>query len=368
MENTQQQPTMLSVDDLLSKMVAPTQAQEEKPKEEVLPEPPKQEEVPTLEAEPKAKVQKEEVVKTKSNYSNKIQTLLDTGFVDNFSITLDGEEVYLSDLEIEDEEVFNTILSQIKAEKDNKLKENYISKEGLDETTQKLIEIKKAGGDITEIIKKNVKAIDQLSDLKTVLDEGEDAEKEQLSIDILARDLKQKGLEDEVIEAQIRVYISKGELEDRATKVLDNHLSLHQQEIENKKQQELERIIKEKEESKTFRKNLSAKYKELTLPENISKVLIDNATKENALGITNTDDLYFQLRNSKDPKDIEKFAKINYAINNLDAFEDWISGKKVTKAKAQEIYKSSIVVNTGKTKAVESRNSVDDILSSMIKQ
>ena len=85
----------------------------------------------------------EEVPIIKTNYSKKIENLIDTGFVENFAITFNGEEVYLSDIDIKDEEVFKNLLSQIKEEKDKKLKENYISKEGLDETTQKLIEIKK---------------------------------------------------------------------------------------------------------------------------------------------------------------------------------------------------------------------------------
>ncbi|MDF9446149.1 hypothetical protein P5Z58_13495, partial [Limosilactobacillus mucosae] len=68
----------------------------------------------------------------KSTYSNKIQTLLDTGFLENFAITIDGEEVHLADLEINDEDTYNTLIEQIKSEKENKLKENYISKEGLD--------------------------------------------------------------------------------------------------------------------------------------------------------------------------------------------------------------------------------------------
>lgn len=357
MENNQQQPTMVSADDLLSQMVG-TLVQEEKTQEQpnqdlILPTPPVTI-TPLVEEKPK------EEEKVKSNFSNKIQTLLDTGFVENFAVTVDGEEVFLSDLEINDEETYTTLLEQIKSEKETKLKENYISKDGLDETFLKVIDTRKAGGDVTEIFRENIQAIDQLSNLKTVLDEGDDKEKEQLSINILAQDLRQKGLEDEVIEAQLKVYINKGELEDRASAILNNHLALHQQEIENKKQQELERLAKDREEAKTFRKVFSQNVKDKKIPDNIAKVIIDNSTKQGDYGISKTDELYFNLQSDPDA-----FSELSFFLHNREEFKKWISGSEVTKAKVKEILKSSITINTGKTKAFESKNNVDDILNAM---
>lgn len=305
----------------------------------------------------------EEVPIIKTNYSKKIENLIDTGFVENFAITFNGEEVYLSDIDIKDEEVFKNLLSQIKEEKDKKLKENYISKEGLDETTQKLIEIKKAGGDITEIVKENVKAIGLLKSYKEVLEVGDSVERENLSISIVAQELRNKGLEDEIIEAQVQVYINKGELEDRANNILNNHLSLHSQEIENKRLSEIDRQNKEKEDFKNFKKSLNTKYKELGIPESTLKVLVENATKINEFNISNTDELYFNLRASREPKDIETFAKLNYFIHNPKDFEKWISGKEVTEAKTREILKSTITINTSKIKPISQKSSgnLDDL-------
>lgn len=307
------------------------------------------------------KEQPEVIVETpkavdKTNYSKKINTLLETGFVDNFEITVDGETVFLSDLQINDEDTYNTLLSQIKSEKDKQLKEKYISKEGIDETTEKLIEIRRAGGDIKEILRENVQAIDLLTNYKQILDGGEEQEKENLAIDILAQELKNKGLEDEVIEAQIKVYIKKGELEDRANQLLDNHIGFHKEELENKKNTEIEKQNKEKEAYKNFKKSLSGTYKQLSIPEKTERFLVENATKLDEYSLSNTDKVYFDLRN----KNLELFSKVNYYINDPEGFEKWISGKEVTKAKKAEILKSAITINTGKTKPISKR--ADELL------
>ena len=360
--NTQQQPTMMSFDDLFTEGTGAsveenTLTPPQEPVELIIDNPTPTPTPPVVE-EPLVPV-------SKTSYSNKIGTLLETGLVGNFEITVGDEKVFLSDLEINDEETFNELLSQIKTEQEKNLQSKYISKEGLDETTQKLIEIRKAGGDITDVIKENVRAIDLLTSYKEVLEVGDDKEKEDLSISILAQELRNKGLEDEIIQAQIQVYINKGELEDRASNVLNSHLSLHSQEIENKRVKETERQQQEKEDLKNYKKTLNQKYKDLGLPENTQKLLVDNATKMNQYNVSNTDELYFNLRASKEQKDIETFAKLNYFIHNPEEFEKWISGKKVTQAKTAEILKSTITINTNKIKPFDKSQagSFDDLFS-----
>lgn len=359
--NTQQQPTMMSFDDLFTEntgvSVEENTLTPQEPVELILDNP-----TPT----PTPPVVEELIAPvSKTSYSNKIQTLLETGMIENFAITVDGQEVFLSDVEIHDEEVYNSLLSQIKEEKDKVIKTKYISKDGIDETTQKLIEIRKAGGDITEVIKENVRAIDLLTSYKEVLEVGDDKEKEDLAISILEQELKNKGLEDEAIDIQIKIYTNKGELEDRANNVLNNHLSLHSQEIENKRIKEVERQQQEKEDLKNYKKTLNQKYKDLGLPENTQKLLVENATKMNQYNVSNTDELYFNLRASKEQKDIETFAKLNYFIHNPEEFEKWISGKKVTQAKTAEILKSTITINTNKTKPFDKSQtgSFDDLFT-----
>jgi hypothetical protein len=352
MENSQQQPQMVSLEDIFKEVTSQEPPKtEEKVTLPTPPETPKVEDLVTTPTQPTV-----EPTRT-SDYSSKIKTFIEAGLLEDFEINVDGQDVFLSEVNIEDEDTYKSLLDQVKAEKDKQLKEKYISKEGIDETTEKLIEIKKAGGSIKEILQENVEAIETLQSLKAVLDEGEDKQKEQVAINILAQDLRQRGLSDKVINAQLQDYIENGVLETEADKILSTHLNLHKQAIEEKRQQELDRINQEKEESKNFKKTLNTQYKGWELPESLQKVLVENATKTDEYQVSNTDKLYFEAR-----KNPELFAKVNFFLNNPLEFEKWISGKKVLEAKKEHV-RSSITINTSKTKPTRSydTNNLDDI-------
>jgi hypothetical protein len=351
----QQQPQTISLADIANRTFGETQ---ETPAiaDVILPEPPAPADVtpPAI----KDVVETPEVVKPEAvvtSYSKQIKSFIEAGFLDDVSITFDDQEAFLSEIDIKDEETYKTILSSIKEEKDKLRNEKYISKEGLDENFLKVIETKKAGGDISEILRENIQAIDQLSSFKNALEsvDVEDKEKEKLAINIVAQNLQQKGLSNKVINAQLEDYIESGTLENEANTILDSHLQLHGQAIEQKKQTELQRAEKEKDDFKTFKKELVAKYKAESVPDNISKVLIENATKLDEYKISNTDKLYFEAQ-QKDP---DLFMEVNYLLNNKEEYKKWVSSKKSLDAK-KEIIKSSLVINTQRKKETNNRNSI----------
>lgn len=292
------------VDEIVTEQQAPTPPTPETPKEEEVEKP----------------------VET-SAYKKRLSNLIEDGIIENFAISLtdasgEKKDVFLSDLEEVDQDTYKTILASYKEAKDNEVKENYISKEGIDEITEKLINIKKAGGDITEIIQQNVSQIDNISKLKEDLPNDE-----QLQMNIVAKDLKDKGLSDRVIAAQIKDYQDNLQLDVEAEKILNFHLSAHQGEIEAKSQAEMARLEQEKEDKKKNKKELQSVYKDWGLPENIQKVLIENSTKEDQHGMTNTEHLFFSA--IQDPK---KLAKIAFLINNEEEYEKFFSNKKVLQA------------------------------------
>ena len=349
----QQQPVLMDLESIFN-----STEQEKEQNQAAQVTPTEQEVAPEPRVEDLLQPKKEEEVVIEeptgsSEYTQKLRTLLDTGFVENIAINIDGEETFLSDLEVNDEDVFNSILESIKEEKQKELKTKYISKDGIDEVTEKLIEIRKTGASIDELTANNVNAIDQLTNLKGVLDNGEEAEREQLAIDILAQELRNKGLSQKVIQAQISDYVESGELEDQARQVLEVHLSEHKKAIDRKYNEELQRQIREKEEQKEFRKNLQTTYTSLGVPENTRRLLVDNATKLDQNKISNTDKLYFEARNNP-----EFFAELNYFLNNPQEFKDWVSSKKVVQAK-KDIIKKTITITTNKTKPYEKRETND---------
>lgn len=290
-----------------------------------------------------------------TDYSKRLKTLIADGFIENVAITYNDEEAFLDDIKDLDEESYNQIIKSYKEEKEKEHKSKYISTEKFDDQTKKLLEIKQAGGNISDIIRENVTAIEQLQQLKDNIDN------ENVQANIVGKDLEQRGLDFELIKSQIKVLIDKGELEAKATEILDSHLSVQSEAIEQKRTAELKRLEDEKEGLKNQRKDLSAKYKEYGLPENIQKVLVDNATKLDNERISNTDKLYFEAQ-----KNPELFAELNFFLNNPEEFKKWVSSKKVLDSKLDNVKKAfSINISNTKKPKISSQTSeelVDEII------
>lgn len=291
---------------------------------------------------------------TISPYSQKLSSLIEDGFIEDFAIELDGEEVFISELKDVDKDSYNEIIKAIKEEKEKELKSKYISAEELDEDTKKIIEIRKNGGDITEVIQNNLTVIDQLTQIK------KDISNEQTQINVIAHSLKQQGVKPSVINAQIEALIEDGELESEANAILDSYLQTQKDIIEQKRQSQLQEIEKEKEEIKNTRKELSSFYKEMKLPDSMVKALVDNATKFDQDKITNTDKLYFEA--IKDPK---KLAEINLFLNNPEAFKKHLTSKDVLKTKLEGAKKAlSVKLDKTKVRTYNTEALVDDIINS----
>lgn len=287
-----------------------------------------------------------------SVYTSKIQELISDGLMEDAPIVLDdGTEVLLSEMDIKDEKLYKQIIKQYKEAEKNAGKENLISLEGLDDITKSIIEVKQKGGSLLDVIKQEVNNYEYLQNLKKSVDDDV-----QLQIRIVGDELSRKGIKENIINLQIQNLIDSNELDIEANNILDRDLEVITSQIEDKKQEQLKSIEAEREAQKTFKTNLSAKYKEWGISDNIKKVLIENATKQDETGLTNTDKLYFNA-------DPETFAKINFLLNNPTAFEDFISHKKVLKAK-NEATISSFRVNLNTTKKeVKSDNVLDELHS-----
>lgn len=283
----------------------------------------KKEEVSKIETEAeKEKTEPAPKKLPKNQYRDKLKSLIEDGLIENFQVTIgeEGKEVQtsLSELEDVDKDTYAYILATYKELKEKDLKEKYISKEGIDELTESLIELKQAGGDISSLIKEELQTVDILQQMKKNIDD------EQQQIDIVYHELKGKGLSDRVIQAQINDLTENFELEKTATEILDTHIEAYKQSVETKKKEQLGKIAEEKEKEKQFKKEVSTFYKESKIPENIRGLLIENTTKRDNQGLTNTDKLYFDSIN-----DPQKHAKVAFMLHNLDEFEKWISAGKV---------------------------------------
>jgi hypothetical protein len=328
--------------------------------EEKQPEEPKAEDVlEKLTGEKKEEEAPEEVKKPieslqqskPTQFSEKLQDYIATGFLEDVQITIgegsDTQEVFLSELKDLDEDTFNTVISEYKKAKDKDLSENYISKEGLDDRTKKYIELKKAGGDLNQLIEHEIQYVNPLSQFDL---EDEVHQEELVRRSLLAQGYKPKYVEQEIAEMKENVSL---DLE--AKKIADAINKKFDETVEAKKKEQLEKIEAEKVEQKEFRKNISTALKELVPNENISKVLLDNSTKRDEYGLTNTDKLYFDAQ-----KDTQKFAKIAFFLNNEEEFYKNIGAKVKTDA-AKKTIKTFFSINPSIVKTTIKETKSDTI-------
>jgi hypothetical protein len=274
-----------------------------------------------------------------NQWKTRLNSLIEDGILEDVTITLDPgteneKEVYLSELENLDADTYKSIVANYKEAKDKELKEKYISVEGLDDTTKKLIQLKKDGGDISQMIQQEVQVIDTLHKIEKSLDE----ENEQARV--VFHDLINRGLSERVAKAQIQELVENFQLESTAREIIKSEIDTYELSINEKEKEQRKQLELEKEELKKFTKEVSSKYKEWGVEENLRNLLVKNTTIRDNNGLTNTDKLYFD--SIKDP---EKHAKIAFALNNLEAFEEFVSGKRVVEDKKKTV-QSLFVLNT----------------------
>lgn len=278
---------------------------------------------PQIEEQPEVVIPKEKekeaiVAPIQTPYTDKLKDYISAGFLEDVEIIVgEGEEekqVFLSELTDLDADTFNAIIVQYKEAKDKELKEKYISREGLDERTEKYIELKKAGGDISKLVETEIQYVNPLSTYN--LDDESHQE------ELVRRDLTAQGLRPKVIEAQIQEFKEDMSLDLEAKKIAERINTQFDTYLDSKKQEQLASIEADKAEQKEFRKSIGEELKSLISDENISKVILDNSTKRDENGLTNTERLFFEAQ--KNPK---QFAKIALYLNNEEAFLKLIGAK-----------------------------------------
>jgi len=265
---------------------------------------------------------------TENKYALKIKEYIEEGFFQDADIEVENEagekvKVALSELTDLTLEEFKAIKEEQKRLKDEEIGEKYISTEGLDDRTKKMIELKRAGGDLTPLLEQEVEYRNAF--------EGVDLEQEAQQEFLVRQKLTNQGLHPKVVEAQIEAMKEDLTLDVEAKKIKADYDAWFDAQIEAKRNEQLEKINAEKEQQKEFRKSLNSALKDLNIKnESVAKVLLDNSTKLNEYGLTNTDILYF---NSKDNPELH--AKLSLFLNNEEEFNKFMGQKVETKVKVE---------------------------------
>lgn len=272
----------------------------------------------------------EERTEISNIYTQKLQEYIEEGFFMDGDIELEDEQgnvqkVALSSLTDVTPEMFEAIKAEQKKLKDEEIKSKYVSVEGLDETTKKIIELKKAGGDITAILQTEAQYVNPLKDL----DLGNEQHQEYLVRNALAS----QGMKPKHVDLEIQELRENMTLDIEAEKVAKLVQKNYDDYVEKEKANFLQQKEEEKKVQKEFRKTFSETIKEMGLTnETVHKNLLDNAAKFDEHGVTTVDSLYFEAK--KDPK---LYAKLALLLTDEKAFNDFVGVKIKNEVKVDTI-------------------------------
>jgi hypothetical protein len=297
------------------------ETQEEEQKEEEKPELEEKEETPPEE--------KKEEPKTTSEYTEIAKDFIESGDWEDVIIEGEGEEEdkKLSELIEEgkvDKATFLSVKKEMDKAKEEKLKNNYIKVEGLEESKRKLIEIIKEG--------KTEEVRNLLTEEPDILEEpfkGFDNDNDAHNEHVLTWYYKAKGNNDSETQALVEKAKKDLSMDSIAAEVVEKAREQHKLKLD-KKAEELKSQNQEEEQAlKEYKKDLKQNLKELGIKDTTIKKFTDFATQTNEEGMLPVDSMFEEIMS--DPKKASDF--IYYMLEP----EDFIKKKSESLLKTKSI-------------------------------
>ena len=281
----------------------------------------------------------EEIVSNKTQnsstsfYDNLVLEMINDGdWVDGEVELEDGSSVMLSEMKGVSAEVFKQIKENQKQLQKEDFDKKYISVDGLDETTKKMIELKKAGGDITPLLHAEAQFVNPLK--------GLDLDDDRIQAELVAQKYFNMGLDQDTIDFKIKKLIKDNQLDTEAHKIVSEVNKNYDAYVEAEKNKQVEIRNAQIEEQKVFKKSITEVVKNLGIEkESVTKKLIDTITKIDDNGLAELDKLYFESK-----KDPEKHSKLALFLADADTFYKIITHKtklETTKGDVNKLFKIS---------------------------
>jgi len=309
---------------------APTDEPTEKKEPEVKPEEPS---VNITLGEDDGNTNASESKGSSTGYKAILQTLMKQKVFDEFdTIETNEGDVSLEEMDLDDE----TFIEIVKAKIDE-IKTNTVSKstEGLSDFTKHLLEIEKAGGNVSQAIETYRNYQDPLDNLDLT-----DPVDQQKAVFMKYHNVM--GMDREVVIDLLEGFINKGKLEDEAIKADTELRNAVTKQMEAMKAQAQAQMDKRKEDLKAYKGVLKEKLNGFDLNESYKKKLVDLATKELDGDSFELDNMYFNLRNNP-----ETAADVLLFLADKDEYIKQVTNKEVRSSKLDTMKKLKLVKKGG---------------------
>jgi tetratricopeptide (TPR) repeat protein len=216
-------------------------------------------------------------------YKEALLKLMESGVLPKTDAFVDdeGNEIPLDEVDI-DKDTFADIVKNYIEELKEKAKDESLS--GVSDITKKIIEIDKAGGDVTKVLELYDKVMSPLEKMDIATEDGQ--------IQAIYMLNKAKGMSEDDIANLIDAYKQKGILEEKAIESKDAISKAFEQLMEDEKKraeqqkQEFEKTIKQ------YRKSLREKLKERGLGSRVIDTIVSMATDFDESGRTKIDEMF----------------------------------------------------------------------------
>lgn len=229
-----------------------------------------------------------------SLYKSRIKEYIEDGDWADFAIEQENDKgekvaVNISDLKDVTPELFKQLKAEQKQIAKEELEKKYISIDGLDDNTKKLIDLKRAGGDLRELIQMDVDFVNPLKDA--------DLDDERVQEYIVRQKLKTNpDLDEDDIDNKIAKLKANFQLDTSAKNIAKEVNENFGKQIDAKKAEFAEKNAKTQEIRKVFKETLTGEFKTLGIADSRLKTIIDLTAKFDTNGLTEIDKAFFNLK------------------------------------------------------------------------
>jgi len=185
----------------------------------------------------------------------------------------EGNPIYVKDLEDIDEETFFQIDEAVKKLSEEENKSKFVSLDGVDERRKNLIEIVKAGGDLSKIFNSAEEVQDYINPFSTLDLENEEIQ-ERVYLNALmkhnkldletAQTVVNKAKKDLTLDTKVKAYV------DQYTESFDKYVAQQKEKVLEERKQEIQA-------QKEFKKALTEQYKAFDIKETLARKLAASA-------------------------------------------------------------------------------------------
>ena len=247
-----------------------------------------------------------------------VKNMLEVGAITDLSLMVDPDSedtVLLSEYKNITKDELAEIIEADKKVRESEVKENYISKEGLDETSIKIIDILKNGGSIEDLVNPD-KGVNVL---KRPF-EGHDLEDDLTRKKVFVHYYMQKGIKQSDASGMLDARIKEGAFEDEVDGIIDLYNKSYEKSVADMQTKFKNEATEERNRVKETKKSIITTLKAQGFKDNVVRKVVDGVTKYDSEGflplerkldeiLKNPQDHYKVLLHLLDDKSFDKLIK-----------------------------------------------------------